>query len=128
MNTTLFSATGCIRCRMAAAFMDERGMSYEKEDALGQGKDVFKQFYREHRSAVTRGPDGIAFPILFTGDTVVQGLGPVLAFLQAGAALDSFVTLDHSPMDGSAVWTCLPGPCRTAPIFWLCFGFSSRNA
>jgi pyruvate formate lyase activating enzyme len=82
---------------MAAAFMDERGLSYETEDALGQGKDVFKQFYRDHRSAVTRGPDGIAFPILFTGKTVVQGLGPVLAFLQAGAALDSFVTLDHSP-------------------------------
>lgn len=97
MNMTLFSATGCVRCRMAAAFMDERGLSYETEDALGQGKDVFKQFYRDHRSAVTRGPDGIAFPILFTGKTVVQGLGPVLAFLQAGAALDSFVTLDHSP-------------------------------
>ncbi|MEX1299247.1 MAG: hypothetical protein AB1Z81_09600 [Desulfotignum sp.] len=97
MNTVLFSATGCVRCRIAAAFMDERGMSYDKPDALGQGKDAFKQFYREHRSAVTRGPDGIAFPILFTGETVVQGLGPVLAFLQAGAALEPFVTLDHSP-------------------------------
>jgi pyruvate formate lyase activating enzyme len=82
---------------MAAAFMDERGMSYEKTDALGQGKDAFKQFYREHRGAVTRGPDGIAFPILFTGDAVIQGLGPVLAFLQAGSALDPFVTLDDSP-------------------------------
>jgi len=97
MMVTLFSATGCVRCRMAAAFMDERGMSYEKPDALGQGKDAFKQFYREHRSEVTRGPDGIAFPILFSHDTVVQGLGPVLAFLQAGASLDPFVTLDHSP-------------------------------
>ena len=97
MNTILFSATGCVRCRIAAAFMDERGISYDKPDALGQGKDAFKQFYREHRSEVTRGPDGIAFPILFTGDTVVQGLGPVLAFLQAGKALDPFVRLDHSP-------------------------------
>jgi pyruvate formate lyase activating enzyme len=82
---------------MAAAFMDERGIDYDKSDALGQGKDAFKQFYREHRREVTRGRDGIAFPILFTGDTVVQGLGPVLAFLQAGAALDPFVTLDHAP-------------------------------
>jgi len=97
MMVTLFSATGCVRCRMAAAFMDERGMSYDKPDALGQGKDVFKQFYREHRSEITRGPDGIAFPILFSQDTVVQGLGPVLAFLQAGPALEPFVTLDHSP-------------------------------
>jgi len=97
MNTILFSATGCVRCRIAADFMDERGMSYDKPDALGRGKDAFKQFYRDHRSAVTRGPDGIAFPILFTGDSVVQGLGPVLAFLQAGEALGPFVTLDHSP-------------------------------
>jgi len=96
MTYTLFSATGCIRCGIAAAFMDERSLSYDKPDALGQGKDAFKQFYRKHRSAVTRRPDGIAFPILFTGDTVVQGLGPVLAFLQAGEALEPFVTLDHS--------------------------------
>jgi pyruvate formate lyase activating enzyme len=82
---------------MAASFMDDRGIFYEKSDALGQGKDDFKQFYRDHRSAVTRGPDGIAFPILFTGDAVIQGLGPVLAFLQAGTALDPFVTLDTSP-------------------------------
>jgi glutaredoxin len=97
MTYTLFTAAGCVRCRIAAAFMDERGMSYEKSDALGPEKDAFKQFYREHRSAVTRGKEGIAFPILFTGDTVVQGLGPVLAFLQAGSALDLFVTLDDSP-------------------------------
>jgi hypothetical protein len=97
MRVTLFTAAGCVRCGIAASFMDERGMAYDKPDALGQGKDAFIQFYREHRSAVTRGPDGIAFPILFTGDTVVQGLGPVLAFLQAGAALGCFVTLDHSP-------------------------------
>lgn len=97
MNPILFSATGCVRCRIAADFMDDRSMSFDKPDALGQGKDAFKQFYRKHRSAVTRGPDGVAFPILFTGDAVIQGLGPVLAFLQAGNALDSFVTLDQSP-------------------------------
>jgi glutaredoxin len=97
MTYTLFTATGCVRCRIAASFMDERGMSYEKSDIHGPGKQSFKQFYREHRSAVTRGPDGIGFPILFTGDTVVQGLGPVLAFLQAGSALDPFVTPDESP-------------------------------
>jgi pyruvate formate lyase activating enzyme len=94
---TLFSAVGCVRCRIAAAFMDACGVSYEKSDVHGQGKAFFKRFYRENRSAVTRGPDGIAFPILFTGDKVIQGLGPVLAFLQAGTALDPFVTLDHSP-------------------------------
>ncbi|MFU8768748.1 MAG: hypothetical protein ACNA7H_03350 [Desulfotignum sp.] len=97
MMVTLFTATGCVRCRIAASFMDDRGISHEKSDALGQGKDLFKQFYREHRRAVTRGPDGIAFPILFSGDAVIQGLGPVLAFLQAGSALDPFVKLDDSP-------------------------------
>lgn len=97
MTYTLFSTTGCIRCGIAAAFMDERSISYDKPDVLGQGKDAFKEFYRDYRSAVTRGPDGIAFPILFTGGTVIQGLGPVLAFLQAGNVLDPFVTLDHPP-------------------------------
>lgn len=97
MTYTLFSAAGCVRCSIAASFMEERGMSYEKSNIHGQGKEPFKRFYRDHRSAVTRGPDGIAFPILFTGDAVIQGLGPVLAFLQAGSALDPFVTLDDSP-------------------------------
>lgn len=91
MTHTLFTAAGCIRCRIAASFMDDCRISYQKSDVHGPGKELFKSFYRECRSAIIRGPEGIEFPILFTGSAVIQGLGPVLAFLQAGDALNPFV-------------------------------------
>lgn len=91
MGKTLYTATGCARCRIVVSFMDDRDIAYEKSDILAEGKEQFKTFYKEHRPDITRGPEGIEFPILFTGDAVIQGLGRILARLQAGDALDGFV-------------------------------------
>jgi len=77
--------------------MDDRGITYEKSDILAEGKERFKTFYKEHRPEITRGPEGIEFPILFTGDAVVQGLGRILARLQAENNLDAFVNPVASP-------------------------------
>lgn len=98
MGTTLYTATGCARCRIVAAFMDDRGIAYEKSDILAEGKEGFKTFYKKHRPDITRGPEGIEFPILFTGDAVVQGLARILARLQAGGdSLDAFLKPEASP-------------------------------
>lgn len=97
MGNMLFTATGCARCRIVAAFMDDRDIAYEKSDILAEGKERFKTFYKEHRPEITRGPEGIEFPILFTGDAVIQGLGRILARLQAEDALDAFVSPAASP-------------------------------
>lgn len=80
-----------MRCSIAASYMDDHGISYDKQDIHARGKEVFKTFYRENRSAIFRGPEGVEFPILFTGQKVVQGVGRVLAFLQAGDLLDKWV-------------------------------------
>jgi glutaredoxin len=103
MSYILFTATGCMRCSIAASYMDDHGISYEKKNIHARGKDLFKTFYRENRSAIFRGPEGIEFPILFTGQKVVQGVGRVLAFLQAGDLLDKWVkpsNLSHGWISG----------------------------
>ncbi|MCF8126112.1 MAG: hypothetical protein K9J51_07805 [Desulfotignum sp.] len=97
MGNTLYTATGCTRCRIVASFMDDRDIAYEKSDILAEGKERFKTFYKEHRPEITRGPEGIEFPILFTGDAVIQGLGRILARLQAADALNAFVSTAASP-------------------------------
>jgi pyruvate formate lyase activating enzyme len=83
--------------------MDERAIPFQELDIRAEGKDAFGQFYRNKRSAVFRGKEGIEFPI-FTDDTSIrQGVGVVLAYLHAGTKLDGFIgrsELSHGWMDG----------------------------
>jgi pyruvate formate lyase activating enzyme len=84
-------------------FMDERGIAYEDNDIKGAGKDAFGQFYRDNRSIVVRGKEGIEFPILTDGKTVRQGVGLVIAYLHQGTSLDGFIgrnELSHGWMNG----------------------------
>jgi pyruvate formate lyase activating enzyme len=100
---TLFTATGCARCKIAKKFMDEKGMGYEEHDISAEGKDLFGQFYRANRSAIFRGKDGIEFPVLAEGTSIRQGVGVVIAYLQAGTSLDGFIgrsELSKGWMDG----------------------------
>lgn len=103
MTYTLFTATGCARCKIAKKFMDEKGIGYEDHDVSGEGKDLFGQFYRANRSAVFRGKEGIEFPVLAEGASVRQGVGVVIATLHAGERLDGFIgrsELSKGWMDG----------------------------
>jgi glutaredoxin len=103
MSNTIFSATGCMRCKIAKKFMDERGIAYQDLDIKAEGKDVFGQFYRTNRSAVYRGKEGIEFPVFTDGTVIRQGVGVVIAFLHAGTKLDGFIgrsDLSHGWMDG----------------------------
>lgn len=103
MSYTLFTATGCARCKIAKKFMDEKGIGYEEHDISGEGKDLFGQFYRNNRSSVYRGKEGIEFPVFTDGTIIRQGVGVVIAFLRAGTRLDGFIgrsELSHGWMDG----------------------------
>jgi pyruvate formate lyase activating enzyme len=99
----LFSATGCIRCKAAKSYMTKRGIAFQEQDIKAEGQAFFQHFYREHRAEIRRGPDGVEFPILFDGERLVQGVGEILARLQAGDHLAGFVgwnTLGHGWIDG----------------------------
>jgi pyruvate formate lyase activating enzyme len=91
MSLTLFTAAGCARCVIAKKFMAEKGLAYDEHDAVGEGKEMFGQFYRAHRSAIFRGKEGIEFPVLAHNGEVRQGLASVIAWLRAGAKLDGFI-------------------------------------
>jgi pyruvate formate lyase activating enzyme len=91
MSLTLFTATGCSRCNIAKKFMRENGIVFVEHDAVGEGKELFGQFYRAHRSDIFRGADGIEFPVLADGNAIRQGVAPVIAYLQAGKRLDGFI-------------------------------------
>lgn len=103
MSQTIFTATGCARCKIAKKFMEERGIAYQELDIKGDGKDTFAQFYRVNRSAIIRSEEGVEFPVLTDGRSVRQGVGVVVGYLQAGTALDGFIgrsRLSKGWMDG----------------------------
>jgi pyruvate-formate lyase-activating enzyme/glutaredoxin len=90
MSTTLFSATGCVRCKVIRQFMEERSLAFQDHDALGEGREAFRAFYQGNRPHIHRGPDGIEFPVYSDGDVILQGLAPILGHLVAGPALKGF--------------------------------------
>jgi pyruvate formate lyase activating enzyme len=92
MSITLFTATGCVRCRMVRQFLKERGLTYRDHDALGEGKEAFRSFYQANRQKIYRGADGIEFPLYCDGDVIRQGLPGVIAHLVAGPSLNGFFT------------------------------------
>jgi glutaredoxin len=103
MGNTIYTATGCGRCKIAKKFMDEHAIPFQELDIKAEGKDAFGQFYRNNRSAVFRGKEGIEFPIFADDTTIRQGVGVVLAYLHAGTKLDGFLgrsELSHGWMDG----------------------------
>jgi len=93
MDITIYTATGCARCKIVKGFMEERGISYVEKDMKADGKDDFQAFYKANRSAVFRGPEGIEFPIIYDGENIRQSIGAALAFLHAGKKLDGFFTV-----------------------------------
>ncbi len=91
MRHTLFTATGCRRCKIAIRFMEKKKIDYEEVDIKGEGMDTFRKFYGQNRESVYRGKEGIEFPVFTDGTAVRQGVGVVIAFLQAGTKLDGFI-------------------------------------
>ena len=92
MSITLYTATGCVRCRMVRQLLEERGLTYRDHDALGEGKEAFRSFYQANRQKIYRGAEGVEFPIYCDGDVIRQGLPAVIAHLFAGPFLKGFFT------------------------------------
>jgi pyruvate formate lyase activating enzyme len=90
MTITIYSAPGCLRCKIAKQYLADSGRDFQDLDALGEAKEGFKAFYRKNRSKIHRRPDGVEFPIFCEGETLKQGLPMVLGYLIAGSALDGF--------------------------------------
>ena len=98
MPITIYSAPGCLRCKIVKQFLDDKGRTYQDFDALDEGRQEFKAFYQNHRKKIHRGPDGVEFPIFSEGEIVRQGLPMVLAHLIAGSALKGF--FKHGSLHG----------------------------
>ena len=90
MAATIFSVQGCQRCKLIREYMAGRGLAYEDHDALGEGKEEFRVFYKENRPKVHRGADGVEFPLYSEGQVVKQGLPMILAWLMHGAELEGY--------------------------------------
>ncbi|MFA7166841.1 MAG: hypothetical protein WC124_13510 [Desulfoplanes sp.] len=92
MGITIYSQTGCIRCKVVKDFMNNNGIAYDEHNLKAGGKKAFQKFYRENRPDIFRGPHGIVFPMLTDGETIYQGIGACIGFLQAGKKLKGFLT------------------------------------
>lgn len=90
---TIYSATGCTRCRIVKNFMEEKGINYVDKDMKAEGKGDFQKFYAENRKAIYRGEQGVEFPIITDGTVIKQGIGASLAYLQSGDKLDGFFSV-----------------------------------
>lgn len=103
MTNTIYSATGCVRCKITKRFMGEQGIGFEEHDIKAEGKDAFAKFYRANRSAIFRDKDGVEFPVFTDGSVICQGVSVVIGHLIAGDGLDGFIgrsTLHGEWIDG----------------------------
>jgi pyruvate formate lyase activating enzyme len=62
--------------------------------------ETFRSFYGQNRKSVYRGKEGIEFPVYTDGTAIRQGVGVVIAYLQAGAKLDGFIGRSNCPKAG----------------------------
>ncbi|SHK39297.1 glutaredoxin family protein [Desulforamulus aeronauticus] len=103
MGFTIYTATGCTRCKIIKQLMNEKGIAFEEQDMKAAGKEAFQKFYAANRKAIFRGPDGVEFPLLHDGITIRQGIGACVAYLLSGTKLDGFFsvgTLHKEWVDG----------------------------
>lgn len=93
MSHTIYTATGCARCKIAKRYMKENNIAFEDFDIKAEGKDEFAQFYRANRKDIIRTKDGVEFPVFTDGRKIRQGVGVVLGYLIAESKLDGFIRL-----------------------------------
>lgn len=93
MANTLYSATGCTRCKIVKHCMTELGIDYEEQDIKAEGKEAFQKFYASNRKSIVRGEEGVEFPIFSDGMIIRQGIGPVLAYLNFQEKLNGFFSV-----------------------------------
>jgi len=91
MSNTLFSATGCARCKITKNYMRENKIDFDEFDFKADGKDAFNKFYRANRNQIFRDRDGVEFPIFTDGKVIRQGVSVVIGYLLAKDELSGFI-------------------------------------
>jgi pyruvate formate lyase activating enzyme len=91
MANQIYTATGCVRCKITKQFMQENTISYEEYDFKAEGKEAFSQFYRANRKDIFRDKDGVEFPVFTDGQVIRQGLSVIVGYLVAGDDLSGFI-------------------------------------
>lgn len=91
MTNQIFSATGCMRCKITKEYMQAGGIEYEEFDIKAEGKDTFAKFYRANRKKIFRDEHGVEFPVFTDGNVIRQGVSVIIAYLSAQSRLDNFI-------------------------------------
>lgn len=103
MSHIIYTASGCVRCKITKSFMAKQGIAFEEFDIMSEGKEAFARFYRANRNAIFRDEEGIEFPVFTDGSVIRQGVSVVIGHLIAGDGLDGFINrsvLHGEWMDG----------------------------
>ena len=104
---TVFSSTGCIRCKIVKGYLMEHGIPYAEHDVTTEeGKAAFREFYHARRASVKRDAQGIFFPVVQDGEAIVQDAGPCLARFIAGEKLSEQI----APSNLGHGWTGISLP------------------
>ena len=91
MSNTIYTATGCVRCKITKSFMAGNGIEFEEFDFQGDGKDAFGKFYRANRKDIYRDQDGVEFPVFSDSSQIRQGVSVIIGYLVSGGKLDGFI-------------------------------------
>lgn len=91
MKPILYTAEGCVKCRIVKTFLVQRSIPIEQVDIKESGPTSFKHFYAANRERLAREPEGIALPVFYDGEVVRQGVGAIIGYLQARDNLDGFL-------------------------------------
>ncbi len=91
MENTIYSATGCVRCKITKNYLKENNITFEEFDFKAAGKEAFAQFYRANRSQVFRDNDGVEFPVFTDGKNIRQGTSVIIGYLIAGDGLSGYI-------------------------------------
>jgi pyruvate formate lyase activating enzyme len=93
MGYTVFTITGCARCKILKQCLSDNGFSFDEKNMLEEGKEDFQKFYAQNRKSIVRGLEGIEFPILISPAGLHQGLAATVAQVLFGKKLDGFVSV-----------------------------------
>ncbi len=91
MENTIYSATGCARCKITKNYFKENNITFKEFDFKAEGKEAFAQFYRSNRSQVFRDNDGVEFPVFTDGKNIRQGASVIIGYLIAGDGLSGYI-------------------------------------
>ncbi|NQU64558.1 MAG: hypothetical protein HQ517_09795 [SAR324 cluster bacterium] len=116
METTIYSATGCVRCKITKNYLNEQQIPFKEFDFKAEGKEEFAQFYRTNRKQIFRDQDGVEFPVYYNGSQIKQGVSVILGYLIAGDGLSGFIHRNQQHGEWIDGFDISAGDPRTAEI------------